>query len=143
VLVLGLLAAVILYAGFLSYVQFREIEDFFAAVFRAGPGLRLAAFLVLGLLAPIAEEMLFRGWLWTALRPFWPPFTCSLVTGCLWLLTHYGEGTIKIAVLAPVALVLGLARARSASLRAPILLHLALNLTSRATPFLLRAIAIG
>jgi hypothetical protein len=142
-LVAGLAVAVVLYAGLLSYVQFREIEDFFAAVFRAGPGLRLAAFLVLGLLAPLAEEMLFRGWLWTALRPFWSAFSCSLVTGILWVLTHFGEGTIKMAVLAPIALLLGLARSRSASLRAPVLLHVALNLTSLASPFLLRALLIG
>ncbi len=142
-LLAGLTVLVILYAGLLSYVQFRVIEDFFAAVFRAGFGLRLSAFLVLGLLAPIAEEMMFRGWLWTGLRRSWPPFTCSLVSGGLWLLTHVGEGTAKMAILAPVALLLGLARDRSASLRAPVLLHIALNLTSLVTPFILRALATG
>lgn len=133
----------IAYAVMLSYVQFRVVEDFFDAIFLAGTGLRLAAFLVFGLLAPIAEEMMFRGWLWTGLRQSWPAFTCTLVTGILWVLTHVGEGSAKIAVLAPVALLLGFARARNASLRAPILIHIALNLTSLITPFLLRAITIG
>jgi membrane protease YdiL (CAAX protease family) len=140
---LGLIIIAIAYAVLLSYVQFQVVEEFFDAIFRAGSGLRLAAFLVLGLLAPVAEEMMFRGWLWTGLRRSWEPFTCTLVTGFLWVLTHFGEGTTKMAVLAPVALLLGLARSRSASLRAPILIHIALNLTSLITPFVLRAITNG
>ena len=143
----GLLAAAILlvvaYAVFLSYLQFRNIDDFFGAVFRAGSGWRLAAFLVLGLLAPVAEEMMFRGWLWTSLRQFWPGFACTLAAGLLWLVPHGMEGLTKVAVLAPVALLLGVMRQHSASLRAPVLLHLALNLTSLAAPFALRALGIA
>jgi len=128
----------IAYAGLLSYLQYRSIDDFFGAVFRAGFGWRLAAFLVFGLLAPVAEELLFRGWLWTALRQSWPASTCSFVTGILWAGTHVTEGTIKVAVLLPVGLLLGFVRGRSASVRAPVLLHLALNLGSLTAPFLLQ-----
>jgi membrane protease YdiL (CAAX protease family) len=142
-LLLGATLLVILYAVFLSDLQFRNVDDFFGAVFRAGSGWRLAAFLVFGLLAPIAEEMMFRGWLWTSLRQSWPGFACTLVTGLLWLLTHAAEGPTKIAILAPVALLLGLMRQHSASLRAPILLHLALNFTGLTAPFVLRALGIA
>jgi membrane protease YdiL (CAAX protease family) len=142
-LLAGAILLVIAYAVFLSYLQFRNIDDFFGAVFRAGSGWRLTAFLVLGLLAPVAEEMMFRGWLWTSLRQFWPGFVCTLVVGLLWLVPHGAEGLGKVAVLTPVALLLGVMRQRSASLRAPILLHLALNLASLASPFALRALNLA
>jgi len=142
-LLLGAILLIIVYAVFLSDLQFRNVDDFFGAVFRAGTGWRLAAFLVFGLLAPVAEEMMFRGWLWTSLRQSWPGFACTLVTGLLWLLTHASEGPIKIAILAPVALLLGLMRQQSASLRAPILLHLALNCAGLTAPFVLRALGVA
>jgi membrane protease YdiL (CAAX protease family) len=142
-LLAGAILLVIAYAVFLSYLQFRNIDDFFGAVFRAGSFWRLAAFLALGLLAPIAEEMMFRGWLWTSLRQFWPGFACTLVAGLLWLVPHGFEGLTKVAVLTPVALLLGVMRQQSASLRAPILLHLALNLTSLTAPFALRALGVA
>lgn len=138
----GLLAlmicGVVAYGLLLSYLQFRSQDDFFGAVFRANTPWRLAAFLVFGLLAPLAEEMMFRGWLWTTLRRSWPGFPCTLAAGLIWVLTHFAEGPVKLAILAPVALLLGSARQASASLRAPLLLHLALNLTSLTAPFLLR-----
>ncbi|HTI44790.1 MAG TPA: CPBP family intramembrane glutamic endopeptidase [Candidatus Nitrosotalea sp.] len=141
--VAGLVALVMVYAVLLAYLQFRNFDDFFGAVFRAGTFWRVAAFLVFGLLAPVAEEMMFRGWLWTALRRHWGGFLCTFVTGFLWVLTHFAEGPAKMAILAPVALLLGIARQSSASLRGPILLHLALNLTGLAAPFLLRATGLG
>lgn len=141
--VAGLAMLVMAYAGLLAYLQFRNFDDFFGAVFRAGAFWRVAAFLVFGLLAPVAEEMMFRGWLWTALRRHWGGFSCTLVTGLLWLLTHFAEGPAKIAILAPVALLLGIARQSSASLRGPLLLHLALNLTGLTAPFILRATGLG
>ncbi|HWT98548.1 MAG TPA: CPBP family intramembrane glutamic endopeptidase [Terriglobales bacterium] len=141
--VAGLVALVMVYAVLLAYLQFRNFDDFFGAVFRAGTFWRVAAFLVFGLLAPVAEEMMFRGWLWTALRRHWGGFLCTFVTGLLWVLTHFAEGPAKMAILAPVALLLGIARQSSASLRGPILLHLALNLTGLAAPFLLRATGLG
>ena len=141
--VAGLVSLVIIYAGLLAYLQFRNFDDFFGAVFRADTAWRVAAFLVFGLLAPVAEEMMFRGWLWTALRRHWGGFPCTLVTGFLWMLTHFTEGPAKMAILAPIALLLGIARQSSASLRGPLLLHLALNLTGLAAPFLLRATGLG
>jgi membrane protease YdiL (CAAX protease family) len=141
--VAGLALLVMLYAGLLAYLQFRNFDDFFGAVFRAGTFWRIAAFLVFGLLAPVAEEMMFRGWLWTALRQHWGGFLCTLVTGLLWILTHFTEGPGKMAILAPVALLLGIARQSSASLRGPLLLHLALNLTSLTAPFILRATGLA
>jgi len=141
--VTALVSLVIIYAGLLAYLQFRNFDDFFGAVFRAGTFWRVAAFLVFGLLAPVAEEMMFRGWLWTALRRHWGGFPCTLVTGFLWMLTHFTEGPAKMAILAPIALLLGIARQSSASLRGPLLLHLALNLTGLAAPFLLRATGLG
>lgn len=134
----GLAVMVMAYAVLLSYLQFRRSDDFFGAVFRADTGWRLTAFLVFGLLAPLAEEMLFRGWLWTGLRRSWPGFACTVATGLIWILTHFAEGPVKMAILAPVALLLGLARQSSASWRGPLLLHLALNIASLVAPFLLR-----
>jgi len=81
----------------------------------------------LALLAPVAEELFFRGWLWTALRKTWPPAWTLTATSALWLSMHALDGTWRPLLLLPTAILLGLARHYGNSVRASLILHLMNN----------------
>ena len=79
-------------------------------------------------LAPLAEELFFRGWLYTGLRahlPFWPSF---LLTTCLFAAIHWDSSHRRILLVLPLAVALGLLREATGSIKPTILLHGAYNL---------------
>ena len=79
-------------------------------------------------LAPIAEELLFRGWLYTALRhrlSFWPAF---LVTLAAFAAIHWDARHLRIVQVLPLAVALGLLRERAGSIKPTIALHATYNL---------------
>lgn len=85
-----------------------------------------AATIVIG--APIAEEMFFRGWLWVGLRGRWGAWRTGLTTGAAFLLLHGAGGEWRLLVaLAPVAVVLSLAREFGGSMRASLAVHMMNN----------------
>ena len=81
----------------------------------------------LGLIAPVAEELFFRGWLWTALRPSWSPAWTLSCTSGLWLAMHLSDGLWRPIMLIPAGIFLGLARHYGNSVRASLALHLLNN----------------
>jgi membrane protease YdiL (CAAX protease family) len=92
-----------------------------------GSGIVLAQILFVCAFAPIAEEMFFCGWLWTALNPSWGmPLTLAWTIG-LWLVMHAPEGLWRPLVLLPSGLRLGLTRHYGASVRALLWLHVLNN----------------
>lgn len=90
-------------------------------------GLAAIHIALLALIAPIAEEFFFRGWLWTALRKTWSPAWTLTVTGGLWLAMHGLDGIWRPLILLPTGIVLGLARHHGDSVRASLGLHLMNN----------------
>ncbi len=96
---------------------------------------RLAALLVLGaslLIAPFFEELIFRGYLYGLLEPAWGTGATVVVTGILFGLLHAPQlapGWIQIGFLCLVGLTFSLIRAKTGSLRASFLMHLAYNAT--------------
>lgn len=76
------------------------------------------------LLAPVAEELFYRGWLWERLRERWSVPVVGLVTGLLFALSH----SHAVLVILPGALALTLVRIHCGGLRASMLLHAANNL---------------
>ncbi len=80
------------------------------------------------LLAPVAEELFFRGWLWTGLRKTLTPIATSVITGVLWLACHLADGLLQPITLIPAAIILSLVRHHGASVRASIAVHFANNL---------------
>ncbi|ACL55730.1 CPBP family intramembrane glutamic endopeptidase [Methylobacterium nodulans] len=102
-----------------------------AAVFRLPPALDGAAFAVwvawLVLLAPLAEELLFRGDLFARARGVLAPGTTVLLSAGLFSLSHaLGPATRPLSVL-PLGLALGLLRVHTGSLFACMALHAANN----------------
>ena len=92
------------------------IREFMRAPFRS-----LLALLVM---APVAEELFFRGWLWERLRSRWSEPVVGLVTGCLFAAAHHYAAPLIL----PAAAALTLVRTHCGGLRASMLLHFGMNL---------------
>ena len=80
--------------------------------------------------APAAEELFFRGWLWTALRRCWGVWPTALCTAGLWLAIHALDGPVRVLILLPTAILLSLARHYGGSVRASLLVHVVNNSTA-------------
>ena len=79
--------------------------------------------LLASLFAPIAEELLFRGWLYTSLRASFGVSVAVLVSSALFGLAHW-EGTHLYALAVfPVGLGLAYVRERTGSIAASICVH--------------------
>ena len=102
------------------------IGDVFAGL-RAGPLAAIGVALVVVVLAPVCEEIVYRGLLWGALEryalPRWVPF---VVTTLLFALAHF-EFT-RTPLLFVVALPIALARLRTGRLAASVVAHQVNNL---------------
>jgi membrane protease YdiL (CAAX protease family) len=79
------------------------------------------------ILAPLAEELFFRGWLWTGLRQHWRAFPTGLLSSSLWVIVHISRGFLVPIILIPMAVILGFAR-HFCGIRAAIILHAIYNL---------------
>lgn len=88
--------------------------------------------LVVVLAAPLLEELLFRGYLFSAWRQTRLGFSGTLLlTSALFTLIHWGQyHWVQLSFVFVLALLLGLARERSGSVLLPMLLHLLNNLVS-------------
>jgi membrane protease YdiL (CAAX protease family) len=87
--------------------------------------LRVAA---VGLLGPIAEELIFRGWFFGLLGRRLGAVAAILLTALGWTLLHYQYGLAVLGVILVDGLLLGLARWRTGSVWPPILMHVLYNL---------------
>ncbi|MGE0418802.1 MAG: lysostaphin resistance A-like protein [Acetobacteraceae bacterium] len=103
----------------------------------AAPGARVVHVLFLVGLAPLAEELFFRGWLWTALRRHWSPRGVVWATALLWAGVHALSGVLRPFILLPTGLILGWARQRTGGTRACIGLHALNNAIAVGLQFLL------
>lgn len=80
-------------------------------------------------LAPLCEELFFRGWLWTGLRRHWGAAQVMLATALPWLLVHMADGGVQRPLfLIPAAILFSLARHLCGGVRASIVLHVLNNL---------------
>ena len=86
------------------------------------PVLLIGSIVAIIVLAPISEELFFRGWLWTALRRSWGVWPTALCTAGAWLALHGFNGGIQVKLL-PIAMVLCIVRHWSGTVRATIVIH--------------------
>jgi membrane protease YdiL (CAAX protease family) len=89
----------------------------------AGTGLRVMFFLVVTGLAPVSEELFFRGWLWDSLRRSWGLLPVVIVTALLWVAGHLVGDREALGRLAIVAILVCCARHFCGSIRASIIVH--------------------
>jgi membrane protease YdiL (CAAX protease family) len=77
-------------------------------------------------LAPIGEELLFRGWLLPQLGRQMGPGLALLLSSAVFSLLH-PHYSLQILVVFFLGMILGWARLKSGGLKAPILLHMGIN----------------
>lgn len=118
-----------LLAAFLYQQLAATADPFFTAV-KGTKHLGLTVSSVL--LAPLLEEVIFRGCAFKLLRHAWPgKWGTVLLTSLLFMLIHVGQyGPIVLALMFLLGVLLGVAREKSGSLLVPIILHSLNNLVS-------------
>jgi membrane protease YdiL (CAAX protease family) len=132
-IIIGLSIVAVLYAALIDVYAFVSVYAYDPElVFQSSSvPLWLALFdsLVFIVLGPLAEELFFRGWLWTGLRKHWGVQPTGMVTAVMWLLPHLERGIGTVVVLLFPALILTIARRVGKSVRATIFIHAIYNLT--------------
>jgi membrane protease YdiL (CAAX protease family) len=83
--------------------------------------------LAVSLLGPIAEELIFRGWLFGLLAKRVGALLTIIVTAAGWALLHYTYGWLVILVIIVDGIILGVARWRTRSVYVPIAMHALYN----------------
>jgi len=97
----------------------------FNAIVHIPPGTRWAVLFVLlaAVFAPIAEELLFRGWLYTSLRASFGEVAAMLLVSALFALAHWETTHLYALAVFPVGLGLAWIRERTGSVKASICVH--------------------
>jgi membrane protease YdiL (CAAX protease family) len=108
-----------------------SMEVTFAA---AEPVTRISFIVMMTLAAPVAEELFFRGWLWTGLRRFWKSVPVMFGTAIPWFVLHGLDDYHALLPLLPLAIALSIVR-HFCGIRASIALH-AVNNAARTALFL-------
>ena len=128
-IIIGLSTVAVLYVAVIDFVIYKYRPDLFFQSSSVPLWLTLFDSLVLIVLAPLAEELFFRGWLWTGLRKHGGALPTGLLTAIMWLLPHLLRGVGYVALLLFPALILTVARQVGKSVRATIFIHAIYNLT--------------
>ncbi len=84
--------------------------------------------LAVGVFGPIAEELVFRGYLFGILRDRAGIVATIVITAVGWAVLHVDYSWWVVAIIAVDGLMLGLARWRTGSVYVPIVMHIAYNL---------------
>jgi membrane protease YdiL (CAAX protease family) len=103
-------------------------------VIENGAWQRLYAIFIKVVFIPLAEELFFRGWLWTGLRRYWGALPTAVVTSALFLAIHFPS----LVPIIPSTVALATARHLGGSVRASIAVHMMNNLTVIMSPLVLR-----
>lgn len=128
---LGIGIAVVAATDGIMLILGREIvPEFMIDIYSTATNLPLF-WIALVIAAPLFEEFLFRGflfggWLNTRLRVT----GTILLTSALWTLIHVQYDVVQLLVVFIFGIVLGLARHRTGSLIAPLVIHGAINLVA-------------
>jgi hypothetical protein len=110
--------------SFLTFVDYEQVQDTGFTNMGAQTEYVLA-FIMLVVIAPIAEELLFRGYLFGKLRKYAPLWISILITSALFALVHFAWN-VGLDVFA-LSIVLCLLRVISGSLWPSIMLHMLKN----------------
>jgi len=137
-LMLALAGVMATYAIVVAVVYYRIRPDRVSPMLLATGWLNVTFLTIAVVIAPVAEELFFRGWLWVGLQRHWSVVPTALLTGLLWAGIHIDGGFVRPLVLLPVALILSMARHFGESVRAPIALHALYNIIVLSPPWHLK-----
>lgn len=133
VMVIWLLTFILLAEAFPALRAFVKsvTPDMLAGLGGGGPIIVVLRIVLVTILAPVSEELFFRGWLWEAFRRRGHTVT---MTACMtvlpWLLLHGIDSPGRIVFLIPAAVVFSLARQQGGSVLASLSVHLTNNMTA-------------
>jgi CAAX protease family protein len=133
VMIVCLLSFVLLAARIPALREFAKsvTPDIMARLGEGGPFAVLVKVTLAVILAPLSEELFFRGWLWEALRQRGHVFaTVACVTALPWLLLHGLDSPARIVFLIPAAVVFSLARQQGGSVLGSLVVHVTNNMTA-------------
>lgn len=124
----GLAAGAIFYGLVAGFVIVRLYPEAKGWVTLPSDPIGLGALFVLAVIcAPVAEELLFRGWLFTGLRARYSTGLTIFVTALLFALAHFEHTGLYALAVFPTGLILGYARERFGSVVATIAMHSVYN----------------
>jgi hypothetical protein len=141
VMIVCLLGFVLLAARIPALRDFAKsvTPDIMAHLGDGGPFAVLMKVTLAMILAPLSEELFFRGWFWEALRQRGHAFaTTACVTALPWLLLHGLDSPARIVFLIPAAVVFSFARQQGGSVLASLVVHV----TNNTTAVLMQVIAV-
>jgi len=87
----------------------------------------IGMFVSIIIVTPIAEELLFRGWLWSDLGKYWPAAGTMLFTGTAFWVVHALDSWQRLLSLVLPTVVFTLSRRHCDSVKASIALHILNN----------------
>jgi uncharacterized protein len=108
-------------ANFLVSFLYPPSQDWFTVPKETVPAVML--FVLAAVLAPVAEELLFRGWIYTSLRARFGVWTALFASAAVFAGAHYESSHIYALVVFPIGLALGAMRETTGSLKASISFH--------------------
>lgn len=94
------------------------------------PAAAAALFVLAVIFAPVTEELVFRGWLYTGLRFSWGVWPALLVSSALFAAAHYDKTHLYALAVFPIGLALGAVRECTGSVKASIFFHAINNLAA-------------
>lgn len=142
----GVLLLFMIASQALTYWLDKAPSDFVEPLYQSVSSVWLLVFAIV-IVAPIYEELIFRGLLWRAISEqfagqvleqsstspkkqlikFWGAIIASIVTSLIFAMIHLQYGLYEISTIVVLALVFCYARYKSGSLLLPILLHIINN----------------
>jgi len=106
--------------------EIRHVNDMLTILNENGPLVRLLAAVSAVVMAPLAEELFFRGLLQSMLRNYLPAWPTVIISASFFAILHFPNPQDVIPLLA-LGLVLGYNYERTGRLVAPILIHAMFN----------------
>jgi membrane protease YdiL (CAAX protease family) len=126
---IGALLAVLVVAGMGASLSGQETPAFMTETFRTArdAGLLPLYFFSFAVLAPVQEELLFRGFLYRGLSPSLGPWPTIVLTSAVWSVVHLQYDWFYVGEIFLLGVVFGWLRMRSNSTTLTMLLHGAMN----------------
>ena len=95
-----------------------------------GAAALLLSFLLVVVVAPVSEELLFRGWIYTSLRSWLGAGASVTISALLFALAHYESTHLYTLAVLPIGLILGALRERAGTFWATASVHVLYNFSA-------------
>lgn len=123
--------------------KLQKAHPLLVAISQLSPAWQTLAATLAVLLAPVAEEVFFRGFLQSMLRRYAGPWPAVIIASCIFAGMHVTAEPLSVAPLVVLGVALGYSYERTGRLLAPILMHCLFNAMFLADELIRRGVATG